>query len=406
LKSAAAAGLTSLNTRRIAQCHRQIRNDLAEKNLQQTIDHVGEKSPTDTPAGGDAALQNELPRPVVGTAHLPATVPFKRIRNVRRWRFLIGIVAVVFAAGGAGFYGWKHAQSQLPAGISWGNGRLEADEIDIATKFPGRIAELRADIGDMVTAGQVVARMDTRDLQESLSKSQAQVKQARRAIDEANANLEQQRTQQTLAAQELDRTQGLLKNGWATKELFDQRKQAVDAATAGLRAATERVAQTERALEASEHDVGLYTVDINDNDLVAPHDGRIQYRIANVGEVLPAGGKVFTMLHVSYVYMDIYLPALESGKVKVGTDARILLDAYPNAPIPAKVSFLASQAQFTPKTVETQSERDKLMFRVRLRIDPDRSRDHAQSVRSGLPGIAYVRTDPNVAWPKNLQGLP
>jgi HlyD family secretion protein len=248
--------------------------------------------------------------------------------------------------------------------------------------------------------------MDTRDLQESLKKSQAQVMQAQRAIDEANANLEQQRTQQTLAAQELDRTQGLLKSGFATKELFDQRKQGLDAANAGLRAATERVAQTERALEASEHDVGLNTVNIDDNNLIAPRDGRIQYRIANIGEVLPAGGKVFTMLDVSYVYMDIYLPTPEAGKIKVGTDARILLDAYPNGPIPAKVSFLASQAQFTPKTVETQSERDKLMFRIRVRIDPDRSRDHAQSVRSGLPGVAYVRTDPTVAWPKDLQGPP
>jgi HlyD family secretion protein len=320
---------------------------------------------------------------------------------------LAAVLAVLLVCGGgAGIYWWKHAQAQLPLGISWGNGRLEADEIDIDTKFPGRIAELRADIGDMVTAGQVVARMDTRDLQESLKKAQAQVNQAQRAIDEANANLEQQRTQQTLAAQELERTQALLKNGYATKELFDQRKQALDGANAGLRAATERVAQTERALDAFGHDVALYAVNIADNDLIAPRDGRIQYRIANIGEVLPAGGKVFTMLDVSYVYMDIYLPALEAGRIKVGTDARILLDAYPDTPIPAKVSFLASQAQFTPKTVETQSERDKMMFRVRVRIDADRSRDHAQSVRSGLPGAAYVRADPNVTWPKNLQGAP
>ena len=373
--------------------------------MQRPIEDVDEKPPANVQLGDGAALKNVKPAPVTGGG-LPAVVPLAPLRKVRRFRFLIGVLAVLLAAGGAGFYRWKHSQSQLPAGISWGNGRLEADEIDISTKFPGRIAELHAEIGDMVTAGQVVARMDTRDLQQSLEKSQAQVKQAQRAIEEANANLEQQRTQQTLAAQELDRTQGLLKDGWATKELFDQRKQALDVANAGLRAATERVAQTERALEASEHDVGLYTVNIRDNDLVAPHDGRIQYRIANIGEVLPAGGKVFTMLDVSYVYMDIYLPALEAGKVKVGTDARILLDAYPNAPIPAKVSFLASRAQFTPKTVETQSERDKLMFRIRVRIDSDRSHDHAQSVRSGLPGIAYVRTEANVTWPQNLQGSP
>ncbi len=269
---------------------------------------------------------------VTTTTNLPATVPLAPIRNRRRLRFSVGLVVVVLAAGGGGIYWWKHSQSRLPPGISWGNGRLEADEIDIDTKFPGRIAELRADIGDMVTAGQLVARMDTKDIQESLKKAQAQVKQAQRAIDEANANLEQQRTQQTLAAQELERTQTLLNNGYATRELFDQRKQAMDATNAGIRAATERVAQAERGLEASQHDVGLYTVNIADNDLVAPRDGRIQYRIANIGEVLSAGGKVFTMLDVSYVYMDVYLPALEAGKVKVGADARILLDAYPDSP--------------------------------------------------------------------------
>ena len=318
----------------------------------------------------------------------------------------VALLAILLAAGGGGFYWWKHSHSQLPPGISFGNGRLEADEIDISTKFAGRIAEIRAEIGDMVAAGQVVARMDTRDIQEQLKKSQAQVEQAQRLIEEAKANLEQQRTQQTLAAQELERTQGLMANGWATKELFDQRKQALDGANAAVSAATTRVAAAERALEAFQHDVGLYTVNINDNDLVAPREGRLQYRLANIGEVLPAGGKVFTMLDISYVYMDIYLPTLESGKIKVGTDARILLDAYPDAPIPAKVSFIASQAQFTPKTVETQSERDKLMFRIRVRIDAERSRVHAESVRSGLPGVAYVRADPNVAWPENLKGSP
>ena len=364
-------------------------------------EHVDEKPPAII-----APIEDENAGAMTATPNLPATVPLAPVRNSRRLRFWVALLAVGLAAGGGGFYWWKHSQSQLPPGISWGNGRLEADEIDIETKFAGRIAELHADIGDMVSAGQVVARMDTRDIQQSLKKAQAQVKQAQRAIDEANANLEQQRTQQTLAAQELDRTQSLLKNGYATQELFDQRKQGLDGANAGLRAATGRVAQAEHALEASEHDVNLYTVNIADNDLVAPRDGRIQYRLANIGEVLPAGGKVFTMLDISYVYMDIYLPALEAGKIKVGTDARILLDAYPDTPIPAKVSFLASQAQFTPKTVETQSERDKLMFRIRVRIDPERSRDHAPSVRSGLPGIAYVLADPAVAWPKNLQGAP
>ncbi len=117
----------------------------------------------------------------------------------------------------------------------------------------------------------------------------------------------------------------------------------------------------------------LYKVNIADNTLVSPRDGRIQYRIANVGEVLPAGGKVFTMLDLTYVYMDIYLPTAEAGKARIGDDARIVLDARPDLAIPAKVTFIAADAQFTPKAVETKTERDKLMFRVRVRIDPERS---------------------------------
>ena len=162
--------------------------------------------------------------------------------------------------------------------------------------------------------------------------------------------------------------------------------------------------QAGHALNAVQHDVELLQVNISDNSLIAPRDGRIQYRIVNTGEVLPAGGKVFTMLDVSYVYMDVYLPTQEAGRVKIGTDARIVLDAYPNIAIPAKVSFLATQAQFTPKAVETKSERDKLMFRIRVRIDPERLRARADAVRSGLPGVAYLRLDPAVPWPPQLQG--
>jgi HlyD family secretion protein len=292
----------------------------------------------------------------------------------------------------------------LPSGIFWGNGRIEADEIDIDTKFAGRIAEVLAAEGDMVKAGQIVARMDTRNLEASLKKSQAQVQQAQMAVDEAKANVVQQTTQLVLAQQEYDRAKYLVERASQTKQMLDQRQQQLDGAKAALKAAQDRAMLAEHALEASTHDVELYTVDIADNSLVAPRDGRIQYRVANVGEVLPAGGKVFAMLDILYVYMDIYLPTEQAGKVKFGADARIVLDAIPNVAIPAKVSFIATQAQFTPKTVETQTERDKLMFRIRVRIDPERLRRRGEEVRSGLPGVAYVRTDPAVDWPTALQG--
>ena len=355
--------------------------------------------------GAQALPASGSPPLAPDSVNLP--VPVHSDGAKRRSRRAIAAIAIVLlAGGGAGYYAWKAAHPPLPLGISVGNGRIEADEIDIATKFAGRVAGLSVDIGDMVAPGQVVARMDTSEIEQSLSKAEAQARQAQRAIEEAQANLVQQQTQRTLAQQEMERTAQLLKSGWTTQEVADQRKQALDGAVAAYSAAQARVEVAHHALEAAEHDAGFYKVQIADNTLVAPKAGRIQYRLANIGEVLPAGGKVFTMLDFTYVYMDVYLPTEEAGKVKVGADARIVLDAYPEHPIPAKVSFIASQAQFTPKTVETKTERDKLMFRIRVRIDQERLARHTNAIRSGLPGVAYVRWNPTVAWPSNLEGTP
>jgi HlyD family secretion protein len=335
---------------------------------------------------------------------VPRSISRPRLDRSRWLRTALALALILLGAAG-GAYWWNQHQAQLPPGIFWGNGRIEADEIDIDTKYAGRIAEMFADEGAMVKAGQVVARMDTRDLEASLKKSEAQVRQAQKAIDEAKANVSQQTSLLQLAKQQMDRAAYLVQRGAQTKEVLDQRQQVLDGADAALKAAEARVTEAEHALKAATHDVELYSVQIADNTLVAPTDGRIQYRLARAGEVLPAGGKVFAMLDISYVYMDIYLPTEAAGKVRFGADSRIVLDAYPQVAIPAKVSFIATQAQFTPKTVETKSERDKLMFRIRVRIDPERLRARRDAVRSGLPGVAYVLTDPAVAWPAWLQRM-
>ena len=327
----------------------------------------------------------------------------------RRRRPRLALWAALLLAGtgaGIGRFWWQYYEPRLPPGIAWGNGRLEADEIDIDTKFAGRIAKLFVDGGDTVREGQVVAMMDTRDLQASLRKSESLVSQAERSLDEAKANLVQQQTQVKLAQQELDRTNALVPKGFATVELLDQRRQQMSGAVAAELAANHKVAEAQHALDAATHDVELYRVNILDNTLTAPRDGPIEYRVANVGEVLTGGGKVFTMLDASYVYMDIYLPTPEAGRIRIGSEARIVLDAYPDHVIPAKVVYVASQAQFTPKTVETKTERDKLMFRIRVRIDPDRLRGREALVRSGLPGLAYVRTDTAAVWPASLKSSP
>jgi HlyD family secretion protein len=356
----------------------------------------------ETPGAGGEPTQESEGHPLPAVIEHAPTRPEGR----RKPRRALLVVLVLAAAASFGWFWWQQHQPRLPPGIAWGNGRLEADQIGIDTKFAGRIAQLFADEGDMVRAGQVVAMMDTRDLHASLQKSEALVSQAERSLDEAKANLVQQQTQVKFAQQEVDRTSALVPKGFATVELLDQQTQQRNAAVAAENAATQRVAEAQHALDAATHDVELYRVNILDNTLVAPRDGPIEYRVANAGEVLPAGGKVFAMLDASYVYMDIYLPTAEAGRIRIGSDARIVLDAYPDHVIPAHVVFIASQAQFTPKTVETKEERDKLMFRIRVRIDPERLKGHESIVRSGLPGVAYVPTDPSVIWPHSLQPSP
>jgi HlyD family secretion protein len=359
--------------------------------------------PTRTEPGPGLANPARLPATVAQPEQVPAIIEHHPAS--RGWVWTRRLILLALVAGGAGFAFWQaHRAPAIPAWIVYGNGRLEADPIDIGTKFAGRIAELRADEGDKVTAGQIVAVMDTRDLAQTLQKQQAQIEQAQKAVEEAQATLEQTRSSTLLAQQQMERAEKLLASGFTTHETYDQRKQALDSARAIQIAAEHRVNEAQNALKAAQHDYQLTQVNIDDNKLVAPRDGRIEYRLANIGEVLAAGGKVFTMLDTSYVYMDVYLPTLAADKVKIGADARILLDAFPDRPIPAKVSFLASQAQFTPKMVETKNDRDKLMFRVRVKVDADLARAHAEEVRSGLPGVAYVKTEAAQAWPTSLQG--
>ena len=320
----------------------------------------GERQATrDAPAGRSeivAKPPSELDKATVTTLPFPAPVPKRR-----RWpRITLAVVAIALAAGGGAYYRWKQWQ-EAGTGIVASNGRIEADQININTKFAGRLAERLVDEGDMVHAGQIVARMDTKDLEASLKQAQAQGT-AQRAIDEARSLQEQQKTQVELAQQQFDRTSYLFQRGNSTQELLDQRRQQLNGATAALHAATARVLQAENALTATQHQIELLSVNIADNSFIAPRDGRIQYRVANVGEVLPAGGTVLTMIDISSVYMDIYLPTLEAGRAKIGTDARIVLDAYPNCDSRQGVVHRNSVAVHA-KTVETQTERERLMFR-------------------------------------------
>ena len=175
------------------------------------------------------------------------------------------------------------------------------------------------------------------------------------------------------------------------------------AAKAAIAAAQAEVTGSDSSVAAAMATVQRIDVELQDSTLTAPRDGRVQFRLAQPGEVLGAGGKVLNLVDLSDVYMSFFLPETVAGRIALGSDVRIVLDAAPNMVIPAKVSFVSATAQFTPKTVETASERQKLMFRIKARIDPELLQKHLNQVKTGLPGQAYVLAEPGAQWPAHLQ---
>ena len=177
---------------------------------------------------------------------------------------------------------------------------------------------------------------------------------------------------------------------------------AFETAEAACVAAEAKHANAEALIVAGLAEAERIRVEIDDSLLKAPVGGRVLYRLAEPGEVLPAGGKVLTVLNLTDVYMTIFLPTGQAGRVAIGTDARIIFDAAPDLVIPATISFVAPRAQFTPKEVETRAEREKLMFRVKVKIAPELLEQYIEKVKTGIPGMAYVRLDQTAKWPEYL----
>lgn len=325
---------------------------------------------------------------------------------------------------------WQLRPHELGEGFASGNGRIEATEVDVATKLAGRIASIAVDEGDFVQPGQVLARMDTQALEAQLAQARAQLRQAEngevtaasqirlRESEKlaAEAVVRQRRAELEAARKRHARSATLVeRNALAQQQLDDDlaRLQSAEAAlaaaraqvssaAAGIAAAQSQAIEAQSATEAARASVARLQADIDDSQLRAPRAGRVQYRVAQPGEVLGAGGKVLNLVDLTDVYMIFFLPERQAGRVALGSEVRLVIDAAPQYVIPARVSYVASVAQFTPKTVETASEREKLMFRVKARIDPELLRKHLEQVKTGVPGMAYLRLDPQAAWPAHL----
>lgn len=339
--------------------------------------------------------------------------------------------AVLLAAVVAGLSAWAPWRAQgLGEGFASGNGRIEATEIAVATKLAGRVEKILVTEGDFVKAGQPLARMQIESLQAQRDEAVARMQQAQQAVSGTQVQVAQQEAnyqaaQAVVAQRESDldtakrrlpRSEKLAQEGFFSSQMLDDDRAKVRSLQAALLAAkaqakaaqvgiaaannqTDGAQANVRALQAS---LARIDVDLNESELKSPRDGRVQFLVAQPGEVLGGGGRVLNLVDLSDVYMTFFLPETVAGRVALGSDVRLVLDVAPQFVIPAKVSFVASSAQFTPKSVETASERQKLMFRVRAQIDPGLLQRHLAQVKTGLPGVAWLKLDANAPWPAHL----
>ena len=336
---------------------------------------------------------------------------------------VIGVLAVV---------AWqRYGSNGQDSGFASGNGRIEGTEIDVAAKFPGRVSALLVDEGDFVSAGQVVARLDTATLEAQRREAQAQWRLAQHAVEVARSTLAQRESEKAAAQavvvqheaeyvasqKQSIRSTTLAKTGSISQQIADNDRAKmlsdeaaisaahaqVAAAEAAIITARAQIAEAQAAVESTQASIERFQADINDSELRSPRDGRVQYRVAQPGEVVGAGGRVLNLVDLTDVYMTFFLPTAAAGRIPLGAEVRLVLNAFPQLVIPASVTFVADVAQFTPKTVETAVEREKLMFRIKANIPADLLRAHIKQVKTGLPGIAYVRLDPKAEWPAHLQ---
>lgn len=314
---------------------------------------------------------------------------------------LAAVAAVVFF----GFQYWEAKQFELPKGIASGNGRIEAKLVDAVAKDALRVKEILVDEGDLVKPGQVLVYLDTATFNSQLNQAKLQVASAQERVASANFAVVRQKSLVDNAQLEFERTRKLVEQNALSQREFDERNTSLQTSTAALAEAEAQLRTAKQEVEVAQANVTTIQTHIDDATLKSPVTGRVLYRLAEPGEMLAAGGKALTVVNLEDVYMEIYLPSELAGGLKVGAEARLTVDYAPGRAAAGYVSFVSPEAQFTPKQVETKSERDKLMFRVKIQVPQELVSGYIERVKTGVRGVGYVKIKESAVWPAWLQDL-
>ncbi len=351
---------------------------------------------------------------------------------------LVAAAALALAAGW-----WWLRQPPLPEGLIQANGRIEGDHYEVAGKVAGKVAELLAREGDAVSRGQVLVRLDDVQVrarvdqaQQAASAMEAQVQAGRQDLEVlrhevplqvqsaeagvalARSQLATARVNEVQAGRDAARYARLVETGTVPRQREEQMRQAWLVAQNQVTSAGQEVQRAEKqlaqarlgqqrikakadavaALEAQWGQARAALAEarsvLDDLTINAPAAGVISQRLVDVGEVVAAGAPLLEIVDLDRLYHKVYLPEKDIGKVRLGLPARIHTDAFPGEPFAATVRYIASQAEFTPKEVQTADERVKLVYAVRLYLD----QNPQHRATPGLPADAVIRWQEDAPW--------
>jgi membrane fusion protein YbhG len=358
---------------------------------------------------------------------------------------LPAIILLVFAASGMLALNRWVRQSALPEGLIQASGRIEGDLVTVASKFPGRVQKLLAREGDRVTAGQVLIEIEdaqatarVAQARQALSALDAQVKaarttlgvlqaevplsieNARAAVEHGQAMVSKAEASERQARRDATRLRELVVRGTVDKQRSEQAQLAWAVSQDELAAARSTLVQGEKQLalarlgddriEAREDELAALQAQraqasavlaeaesvLKDLTIIAPTNGTLTRRLVNTGEVVSAGSPLYELVDLDKLYLQVYVPEVQIGMLRLGLPARIYTDAFPDRPFEATLRYISSRAEFTPKEVQTPDERVKLVFAVRLYLSANP--DHR--LTPGLPADAMIRWKEEVPWQK------
>lgn len=314
------------------------------------------------------------------------------------------IVLAIAIIGVAGFALWKNQQASSSAldGIVGVNGRLELKRLDIATLYPGKVEAVLVNEGDNVNVDQVLALLSSTQSKAQLDAAQAQTKRAQETVSRATAEIEAREQQTKVAKLELDNAVKLHKEKLISVSELERRQAAYRAAQATLNTARAAQAEAQAAVaQAQAQWEQAYSYN-DDMQIKAPKAGRVEYQIADVGDVVGAGSKIVSILDPTDTYINVFLTSPQINQIKIGDDARIVIDGI-QAVFPAQITFVSAHAQFTPKSVETSEERAKLMFKVKLQLPQSIALQYSKQLKGGMTALGYVKYNQQVQWPPHLE---